>query len=514
MNENTKSRTEHSVRNAVFASGGKISIVIMGFICRIVFTHTLSQDYVGVNGLFYMILYALSLPEIGLSTAMAYNMYEPVVNNDIEKQQSLLIYYSRFLRNVAIGIGILGLSLIPFMRIFVYSEADVSNVYLIYCMYLANTLLSYVGIYRRIVLDAHQLYHYWSIYQALTCLVQQLLQIVCLIVTHNYILYLSLLLVATICANILTTRKANELFPYAKERKAKCLPEAEEKEIKKNLHSILLQKGGDIAVNNTDCLILSAIAGLDIAGIYYLYYLIVESIRGVYCQVVAGVTASVGNLGVSSGSKRIKGVFDSIYLLGHWVYGLTAICFYLILDEFIGITFGEVFVFDGYMTLLICVNFYLIGLCQAGYLFRDSLGLFNFDRYRSIIAATINLISSIVLGLKFGAEGVMLGTLVSTVAISIWLDPVILYKKKFKLSSIRYFAKFLLSLTETVLAFSLSLWLCSFITTKGIFTMLLRAIIGFVITNMVYFICNYKSEAFAFLYDKGMQIVKKKLETQ
>ena len=140
MNENTKSRTEHSVRNAVFASGGKISIVIMGFICRIVFTHTLSQDYVGVNGLFYMILYALSLPEIGLATAMAYNMYEPVVNNDIEKQQSLLIYYSRFLRNVAIGIGILGLSLIPFMRIFVYSEADVSNVYLIYCMYLANTM--------------------------------------------------------------------------------------------------------------------------------------------------------------------------------------------------------------------------------------------------------------------------------------------------------------------------------------------------------------------------------------
>ena len=246
------------------------------------------------------------------------------------------------------------------------------------------------------------------------------------------------------------------------------------------------------------------------AGIYYIYYLIVESIRSIYVQIVAGITASVGNLGVSGDKSSIKRTFDSIMLLGHWVYGLTAVCLYIILDEFVGIAFGSEYVFESSVTLFICINFYMTGMCQAGYLFRDSLGLFNFDRYRSIIAATINLIFSVVLGLRLGAVGVMLGTLVSTIAISIWLDPVILYRKKFELPVIGYFAKLILLISETGLALILSLWVCSLIAGRGILFMIIRALTGFVVTNTIYLVFNCTSSAFALLYDKGTLIWKER----
>ena len=54
-----KSRTEYSARNTSVAIIARISAILLGFITRIVFTHTLSQEYVGINGLFTDILNVL-----------------------------------------------------------------------------------------------------------------------------------------------------------------------------------------------------------------------------------------------------------------------------------------------------------------------------------------------------------------------------------------------------------------------------------------------------------------------
>ena len=49
-----RSRTEYSVRNTTAAMISKIVAILMGFATRVVFTHCLSENYVGVNGLFRM----------------------------------------------------------------------------------------------------------------------------------------------------------------------------------------------------------------------------------------------------------------------------------------------------------------------------------------------------------------------------------------------------------------------------------------------------------------------------
>ena len=51
-----KSRTEHSVQNTTTAIIAKMIALLTGFITRVVFTHCLSQTYVGINGLFWDIL--------------------------------------------------------------------------------------------------------------------------------------------------------------------------------------------------------------------------------------------------------------------------------------------------------------------------------------------------------------------------------------------------------------------------------------------------------------------------
>ena len=65
-----KTRTEHSARNTVAAVISRMMAILMGFAVRIVFTHTLSETYVGVCGLFSNIIMVLALPELDIVTVL------------------------------------------------------------------------------------------------------------------------------------------------------------------------------------------------------------------------------------------------------------------------------------------------------------------------------------------------------------------------------------------------------------------------------------------------------------
>ena len=80
-----RSRTEYSIVNIAASMGGYALNIILSFICRIVFAHELSADYLGVNGLFGNILSMLSLTELGIGTAMIYALYKPVAQKDEKK---------------------------------------------------------------------------------------------------------------------------------------------------------------------------------------------------------------------------------------------------------------------------------------------------------------------------------------------------------------------------------------------------------------------------------------------
>ncbi len=65
----TKSRTEYSAMNTTVAVISRMTAILMGFVTRVIFTHTLSENYVGINGLFTDILNVLSLTELGAGMA-------------------------------------------------------------------------------------------------------------------------------------------------------------------------------------------------------------------------------------------------------------------------------------------------------------------------------------------------------------------------------------------------------------------------------------------------------------
>lgn len=504
-----KSRTEYSARNTTVAVGARMVAILMGYLARVVFTHTLSEEYVGINGLFTDILNVLSLSELGVETAITYALYKPISEGNIEKQKSLMKMYQRFYYVVSGIVLIGGLLVIPFMDVLVKSQMPVEHLVAIYLMYLLNSVLSYLMIYKRTLIDAHQLGYIGVLYQTVFLLIQYVAQIGVLLLTGNFIWYVGIMITCLILKNFFISRKADRMYPYLRDKDVQKLPKEEKSTIYHNIRAMLMHKIGNVLVNNTDNLLLSSIVGLVSVSCYSNYFLIIGSVRQVLNQIFQGITASVGNLGVEESRERIKKIFEASFFIGQWVFGLASICLYELIDFVVGFSFGKQYVFTKDVTLVLCINFYLTGMRQAILVFRDSMGLFWYDRYKFLAEAFINLSVSVILGRYMGTVGIFLGTMVSTVTTSLWIEPYVLYKYRLKITSKFYFLRYALYASVTFLLWAGEDFLCRQITGSPWKACILRLVICVTVTNLVYFVLYCRTREFKLLLGKARAILRK-----
>lgn len=510
LNTDGKSRTQYSARNTTVAMVARVVAIFMGFFTRVVFTHTLSEDYVGVNGLFTDILNVLALSELGIGTAITYALYKPISEKDIEKQKSLMRLYRSFYRVVAIFVLVAGLLVIPFMDVLIKNQPKVDYLILLYLMYLANSVISYLLVYKRTLIDAYQLSYIGVLYQTFFLILQNVLQIIVLLTTRNFVLFVGLLIGCTICNNICISKKADKMYPFLKDKDVQPLDKEEQKSIFQNIKAMLMHKVGNVVVTNTDNLLISSLVGIVSVGIYSNYFLVIGSVRQVLNQAFQGITASVGNLGVEESKERIKRIFDASFFIGQWLFGFAAICLFEILTPFVELSFGEQYVFNKEITFVLCLNFYLTGMRQATLVFRDSLGLFWYDRYKSLAEAIINLVVSLILGYHYGVLGIFLGTMVSTITTSLWVEPYMLFKHRLKAPVRFYFLKYAWYVLVTAIAWWITDVACSMISGSVIVQCVLRLMLCLIIPNLLFLLVFCRNKEFIFVCRKAMSMLKNK----
>ena len=86
-------RIQNSLRNMITAVMQIVVTIILRFIAQSYFIHILGLKYQGLNGLFSSIIGMLGIAELGLGTAILFNMYEYIAKRDIETIKSLLKFY-------------------------------------------------------------------------------------------------------------------------------------------------------------------------------------------------------------------------------------------------------------------------------------------------------------------------------------------------------------------------------------------------------------------------------------
>lgn len=504
----SNSRTKNSIINSTYATISKIAVVVMSFIVRTVFIKKLSQQYLGINGLFSNIITMLSLAELGIGIAIPYTLYEPLAKKNKEKINVLMKFYSKVYIVIGIVILLLGAAFIPFLHIFVKEMPDISNIKLIYFLFVISSAVSYFFGYKKMLIDSDQKGYIANRITVAVTFIFNVIQIIVLLLTANYIAYLVINIFSVLFQNILISLKCNKMYPYIKEKTNEKISKKDIKELTKNISALSLYKLGIVILNGTDNLIISKMIGVVAVGIYSNYLLITSSLEGIVSQIFLAITSSVGNLVVTENEEKSESVLNKLRFINFWIYGLCSTCLFILLNSFIRLWIGNDYCLSTLCCFFIALNFYVFGMQNVITSYRNVYGLFVQGKYRPIVMIVVNIVVSIVLCKYIGIVGIIIGTVVSRLfVIGIW-DPIVVYKYGLKKSVKNYFKSYYMYLSIYVIL-QLLLWIVvKNIIVSNFVMWVVVALIVFILYNLVLLLIFRKNDNFKYLLDKLKVVCK------
>lgn len=497
------SRTENSIKNIKYALIGQMLALVITFVSRMIFVNVLSAEYLGINGLFTNILSILSLAEMGIGTAIVYSMYKPIAENDVEKIKSLMHLFKKTYTIIGLLITVLGVMITPFLHYFIKDMPNVDYISIIFLMFVMNSSISYFYSYKRFLIIANEKKYIASLYRYSIFIAMSICQIIILITTQNYILFLSVELIATFLENLLVSIKADKMYPYLKEKNILPLETNEKELIKKNVQALIYHRIGGVVVLGTDNLLISMLIGLVAVGIYSNYLLIISALMLIYGLIFESLTASVGNLGITQTEEKNRNVFNVTNFAAFWIFGFSSIALWNLVNPFIEIWLGSEYLFNMQIVAVLIINFYMTGMRSSVRVFKDAHGLYWYDRYKPLAESIINIIASVILANYWGVIGIFIGTMISTITTSFWVEPFVLYKYGFKTSSIEYFKIYFKYVFITIIAGGFTWLICSFIVGAGIVNFGIKLVICAIIPNLIFFIIYRKNNDFIHLVRVG-----------
>ena len=501
---NTKSRTRNSFRNMAITACCQFTLLIFSFVTRTVFIDSLGTDYLGINGLYSNILSVLSMADLGIGSAIAYALYKPIARGDEREISTLMNYYKKIYRYIALGVAAVGLCIVPFLNVLVKTEQQIDRFHLItyYLLFLANSVTSYLLAYKSTMLLADQNSHIVRISHTFFSIAANIGELLILKYTGSYIAYLLIQLSCTLLNNLIIAFIVDKKYSFIKKYHDK-LSKEKRTNIFTNVKCMFFYKIGGVIVNNTDNILISAIISTTIAGIYSNYTLILNPVIQIVEYLLNTKTRSIGNLNASGDKKNSEKIFNSLTVFNFWLFGFCSAMLFALIDDFIRLWLHkESFILGTAMLIATVGNIFFTGIMRSMAAFRETTGIFRQTRYIFAFTSVLNIILSIIMGKTLGLSGIIFATIISKALTCFWYEPYMLYKHFFGTSCLKYFVRqFLFIFIEAAVCAAIY-FIKPLLPSLGYTTFILEAVIAAAIFNAVFLVVFGPTKEFRFLLGK------------
>ncbi len=434
-------RIQQAKKNIAFGFVSNFVILFMNFLQRTIFILILGQTLTGVNSLFSGILSMLSMAELGIGSALNYSLYKPVANKDYEKIKSYMLFYKKAYRVIAAVITIIGLALTPFLKYLVKNPGDntIQELTVYYLIFLFNTVSTYFVAYKYSLVNAEQRNYIQTNITTITKIVTVVVQIVVLLVTRNFLIYLLAQAAVELLQKIFVSRYLNRLYPYLCEKKVQKLEKEETAVIITKTKALMCHKIGDVARLQTDSIIISSFIDVGVNGIVDNYNYVITYVANFVNIIFNSVLSGFGNLVATESKEKQYEVFKVYRFFACWLYGFATVGFWYLLTPLIGnLWLNDEWVIGQGIVTLILIDFYFKGGRVVLANFKIAAGVFEKDRYLALIQGGVNLVLSIGLVQVIGLSGIYVGTVVSGLMANV-IQPLIVYHDCFERKAISYF---------------------------------------------------------------------------
>lgn len=497
MKKNT--REFNSIRNFIVGLLNQILMLVLGLVSKNIFLKSLGTNYMGLNGLFTNIFMLLSFAEFGIGSVMVFSLYSPLARDSYGEISAVYDLFKRIYKKLSLIIMVIGLFVIPILPMIVNVEAgvDIGNIKVYYGLYLIGVVISNTYMYKSHMILADQKNYILSLFNMVFENGTALIQILILLKTGNYYLYLAAFIAKNAIYSLAVSIKTSSLYPYLNNKTTEHEINAEEKSlIFSKIRDVFGYKFARAFINGTDNIMISVLVGTIWVGYYSNYDLIIVGVTGLIGTFYDGISASIGDFIASEKTDSQYGIFETVQILNMWIAGFTVTCLFILFQDFIALWLGKSYVIDFRIVILIIFNYYLVCNRKAITIFREASGMFNKIKYAMFAAAVINILLSIVLGYFFGIYGVLLGTTIATLTTFYWYEPMLLMTGQFFVS-IRPFIKLQAqNLIYACLSIALTGLAVLPIKTVSLTSFALKMVICLIVPNVFYVLVLSRKERF------------------
>ena len=472
------SYTKKTILNSITGIITYCLVMLSTMIVRIVFSHFLSKELLGLNSLYSSILDLLLISELGISTAMIVFLYEPVKTQNKNKIRLIMKFYAKIYIFFCLALFILGIITLFWVLPYIVHVNSISKLefQIYFFLFLLGTLGSYLFAHLKSLFYASQQICVVSIGNAIQRSCTAVLQCIVLVKFRNYYLFLIIRIIGNIIENIYYRFIILKQYPFLKANTLENLDNDSILEIKNTIKPIFVTQLADKVLAQTDTILINRFVNIIMLGIFSNYNLIIKACGGLFRPIGIALTTSYGGLTINTTAIKKYDAFNKSYPFAQFVTSLLCSFFITFIQDFVFITFGESFLLNNRTCIILTSYLYFDLVKSIFYSYQNALGLQKLDQKQMVLQVPFNIIISIILAFIYGLDGILLGTVITLIVFPIRYKGFIIYKKVFEVNPLIYYRNSITDLIKTGIILSFLFFMSNLFPAKNIYIFLLKLI--------------------------------------
>ena len=497
------SRIQNTTRNIFAGFLYRFVHILMPFITRSVIINILGQDYLGLNTLFTSIFTFLNLTEFGFANALTFRMYAPAKNNDFESLSIFASAIKKVYKVVGILMLTLGIIIMPFLNSFINgSIPDDVNIYILYLIYLINTVIPYLGMgYCTSIFASFQRIDISNNINAAITFLLNVVQILVVFITKKYYFYVLCLPFFTLLNTLFLSYIKRSKYPEISTNKK--VDKNLLKEIYLSASALFGHSLNYVIVSSSANIIISSFLGLSALALYGNYYTILSSVIGLIDIVIQSCLPSIGNLLLDNNQSHEYRIFSIISFISYWISGWCSTCLLCLYQPFMKIWMGNELLLPFSTVILFSLYLYSYKARAAIILFKDAAGMWKADMLKPYVSAFMNLIISIFLVKQIGLNGVIVSTILVFFFVNFPWESHVLLEQRYKNIRKHYYSDFVKYFFQNIFIASITCLICVALPFNNLLVVFIsNAVLCLLIPNLLWIILNHNKSEFIYIKNK------------
>ncbi len=439
-------RTRYSLYNFLVSAISGILVPILGFVKVRLFIGQYGSELNGLNLVFNQVINYINICELSFSLAFRQLLFDPLAKDDREEVKKIYSGVKKVYHFVGILVLAAGFIAAFVLPLFTESELEFSEMVVLFLILSLPFGISYFLLPPTYLIIADQKEYKISIWIQSIAILRMVLIIACIMFKLPYILVFIIEALNVLVSNIVSNRIAHKEYQWLVEDKNEKINH----EFVASIRGTLVQRLSNIAITNSDSIILNIAANLNAVSIYGAYTYLIDAIMKVINAVITSPINSFGNLFSEDGEKAYP-VFEEYYELASYFATILSVCLFAVLDEFVYIWMHDTsYVMPILTSVIFSLNVFYLTQREAIILVRDANRMFIEAKNNAYLMSVVKIVSSFVLVYLFGIQGVLIGSFLAYFLVDFLYNPKLVYQRVFKREEKEYYKNFFIRLLITV----------------------------------------------------------------